>query len=150
MTRTREKSRIKNARRHSSKVRRNRRQRGDGPSIDRGVMTIRVLGSGTVTRGNGYNDFLLQTMGAQKRSEETTLIPFIGMIFLLLQHFERAPSLVFFYLYHISFGDDTGSVSSVYWVGLGTTDKVVQVSGRISRPFLPLWLEHFRTRTICG
>ena len=77
MTRNRGESRIKHARCHSSKMPRNSGHRGDGPSIDRGVMTIRVLGSGRVTRGKGYNDFLLQTMGAQKRSEETTLIPLL-------------------------------------------------------------------------
>ena len=58
-------------------------------------MTIRGLGSRKVTRGTGIMTSCSRPWGAKafRRNDTDTLI---GMIFLLLQHFERAPSFVFF------------------------------------------------------
>ena len=48
-----------------------------GNSKSKGVEELR--------RENGYRNILLQMRGAQERSEETTLIPFLERYFLLLQ-----------------------------------------------------------------
>ena len=88
----------------------------------REMMTVGLWGTGGVEEWRSYmgkmgiETSLLPTTGARERSEETTLIPFLE--FLSFTSTALRAGAILGLSYDISFGDDTLSVSSAYWVGL--------------------------------
>lgn len=96
-----------------TKIPRNERRRRDGPVMVEDNVTTSSSRSGRVTGGRWAWWLLRPNYRSARALQRHGMGTLIGMIFYFYSTLSgRHPCLSF----HISFGDDTSSVSSVYWV----------------------------------